>query len=270
MTARIDLRTRTIAASVGEVVRDARRLVGWSQRELAARAGTSQATVWRLETEQAPRLDAVTVDRVLQALGLRATLEINDRHLEDRRRQVDAVHALLNPYVERRLRRAGWQTATEVQIGDPEPRGWIDTLAFREADRALLVEETKTDLPDMGALQRSLTFYERASWATARRLGWRPLTVQVLTVCLDTSAVRQRLAGNRTGIAAAFPGQVDELAAWLRDPTARRPRGWTMALADPGSRATRWLRVALGDRRRPAPYADYADAARSSLARRTG
>ncbi|HEU0244618.1 MAG TPA: helix-turn-helix transcriptional regulator [Candidatus Limnocylindrales bacterium] len=267
MTARIDLRSRALGIVVADAIREARTLVGWSQRELAARAGTSQATVWRIETDRAGRLDARVVERILAALGLRPTLELNDRHLEDRRRQRDLVHAILNPQVDRRLRRAGWQTRTEVQIGDPEPRGWIDTLAYREADHALLVEETKTDLPDMGALQRTLTFYDRAAWATARRFGWHPRSVHVLVVCLDTTVVRQRLAANRTGLATAFPGRADAMHDWLRDPSAPPPRGWTLTLTDPASRSARWLRAGIADRRLPAPYEDYASAARTLPAR---
>jgi ribosome-binding protein aMBF1 (putative translation factor) len=58
MTARIDLRSRALGIVVADAIREARTLVGWSQRELAARAGTSQATVWRIETDRAGRLDA--------------------------------------------------------------------------------------------------------------------------------------------------------------------------------------------------------------------
>ena len=85
------------------------------------------------------------------------------------------VHAQVNGTVARRLERCGWRTATEVlDRRRTTPRGWIDLLAFREADRALLVEETKTDIPDMGGLQRSVAFYERTALSAARRLGWRP------------------------------------------------------------------------------------------------
>lgn len=262
MPTRVDLRSRTLGAVVAETVREARTLVGWSQRELATRAGTSQATIWRIETDRSGRLDALVTARVLAALGLRTTLEFDDRHLSDRRQQRDLVHSILNASVERRLRRAGWLTATEVQIGSQEPRGWIDTLAFRQSDRALLVEETKTDLVDVGALQRTVSFYERAAWAVARGRGWHPRTIHVLVVCLDTAVVRARLSVNRATIASAYPGRVEEMLRWVDGGTSQAPEGWTFGLADPGSRSRRWLRSGLGDRRLAAPYADYADAAR--------
>lgn len=262
MTSTIDLRGSTLSPALADLVRESRHLAGWSQRELAARAGTSQATIWRIETARSGHLDVAVVERVLVALGVRTRLTIDARHLDDRRRQQDFGHARLNPYVERRLVRDGWLTATEVQIGDPEPRGWIDTLAFRPADRALLVEETKTEIPDAGGLQRSLAFYERASWAVARRLGWHARTVHVLVVCLDTAAMRARLADNRGWLGSTFRGLVDDTQAWLRDPSRPAPTGWTLALADPASRSALWLGGARRERRTPAPYRDYADAIR--------
>lgn len=267
MAAPLDLRSRTIGPALADLVRDARRLIGWSQRELAARAETSQTMIWRIETGHAEHLDVAVIEHILAALGMRPRLEVQARHLEDRRRQQDLVHAILNPYVDRRLRRDRWLTRSEAQVGEPDPRGWIDTLAFRPADRALLVEETKTDIPDMGGLQRQLSSYERAAWAAAQRLGWRPRTVHVLVVCLDTGALRARLADNREGLSIAFPGLVDDALAWLSDPQRTAPQGWTIALADPASRSARWLRAARRVSRVPAPYADYADAARALVLR---
>ncbi|MGL6278248.1 MAG: helix-turn-helix domain-containing protein [Gaiella sp.] len=259
----LDLRHRTLGPALGELVRDARTLIGWTQRELAARALTSQAAIWRLETNQPGRVDLVVVERVLDALGMRGALAMDARHLADRRRQRDGVHARLTGYVARRLERGGWLTATEVPIGDGAPRGWIDLLAYRPADRALLIEETKTDIPDFGGLQRSVAFYDREGWASARRLGWRPACAAVLVVALDSAAMADRLAANRDLVTRAFPGSIDGLRAWLRTVEAPPPRGWSIALADPASRGARWLRAAdAGRRRHSPPYAGYTDAAR--------
>jgi hypothetical protein len=201
---------------------------------------------------------------VLDALGMRPSLGIEDRHLADRRRQADGVHASLNGYGARHLLRlGGWEPpATEVRIGEDVPRGWIDLMAFRPADRSLLVDETKTDIPDMGALQRSVAFYEREAPAVAQALGWRPVRTVVLVLGQDSRQFGRRLADNRELVRAAFPADVARMAAWLTDPAAPRPRGWTLAVADPASRGECWLRpTILGPRRRPPAYEDYADAA---------
>jgi len=254
--------------TLANLVRESRTLIGWSQRELANRAGTSHTAIWRIETALPGPMDLALVERVLAALGLRPSIGIDERHLADRRRQRDGVHGVLNGFLARRLVRLGaWEPpATEVQIGADVPRGWIDLLAFRPADRSLLVDETKTDIPDMGGLQRSVAFYEREAPRVATALGWRPLRTVVLVLGLDSRAFGRRLADNRDLVTAAFPGEVDRMAAWLADPSASRPRGWTLAVADPAFRGEHWLRpTTLGARRRPPAYEDYADAARRLL-----
>ena len=61
----LDLGRRGFAPQLADVVRDARLLVGWTQRELAAKANTSQAAVWRIENALGPHLDLLLVERVL-------------------------------------------------------------------------------------------------------------------------------------------------------------------------------------------------------------
>ena len=261
-TETIDLGTTDVVRRVARLVRDTRNLVGWSQRELAARAGVAQATVCRVESGTAGSLDIVTTGRLFAALGLRAHIDVDDFRLDDRRRQQDGVHAQVNGFVARRLERWGWRTAMEVLIGDGNPRGWIDLLAYREADRALLVEETKTDIPDMGGLQRSVAFYERMAMSAARRLGWWPRHVAVLVVLLDSEAVARRLVDNREIVRRAFPVPIREMSAWLADPECPMPNGWAMGTCDPASRAAAWLRpTTLGSRRLAPAYRGYADAA---------
>jgi transcriptional regulator with XRE-family HTH domain len=263
---RIDLAGGSVASSVARAIREARLLVGWTQRELAARAQVSQATVCRAESGAAASLDMVVVGRLLSALALRSQIEIDDFRLGDRRRQQDGVHAVINGYSAKRHERCGWHTATEVLIGAETPRGWIDLLAFREADRALLVQETKADIPDMGGLQRSLAFYERSAVAVARGLGWDARSVTVLVAALDTEAVARRLVDSRDLVVRVFPAPVRSTAAWLADPGMPRPRGWTLATCDPASRAAAWLRpTTLGSRRSAPVYRDYADAAERLL-----
>jgi transcriptional regulator with XRE-family HTH domain len=251
-----------LAAGLADVVREARRLIGWSQRDLAARAQTSQTMVSRIERAKVSTLDALVVERVLTALGIRGALALNGRHLDDRRRQRDAVHVRLTGAVARHLERDGWQTATEVLLGDGAPRGWIDLLAFRPADRSLLIEESKTEILDLGALQRSLSFYEREAWAAARHLDWRPLRAVVLCAALDSEAVARRLLENRDIVSRTFAAPVLAIAAWLRDPDQAAPRNWALGMVDPAVRGRQWLRQSpVGGHRRAHAYANYAEAA---------
>jgi transcriptional regulator with XRE-family HTH domain len=257
----------TLGLHLGPLIVDARRLIGWSQASLAMRSGTSQSTISRIEAGKASALDVLVVERILRALGMRLTIGVDARHLADRRRQADGIHARLVGYEDRRLVRLRWQTALEVELPGPHgPRGWIDLMAFRETDRALIVDETKGELDDMGALQRSLAFYEREAWAAARRLGWHPRSVTVICVALDSEAVARRVDANRDVVARAFPAHVAGTAAWIASPDAPRPAGWTLAVADPLYRGAKWLKSTVSRERRTVPaYRDYAEAARLML-----
>jgi transcriptional regulator with XRE-family HTH domain len=260
--ATVDLTRAAIGPWLATLLQRGRSLVGISQADLARRADTSEATIWRLEHGKADHIDLAVVERVLAALGMRGSLSVQGRHLDDRVRQRDGVHAVCNGYGGRRVRRFSWETVLEAMIGRDRPRGWIDLLGYRVADGALLVDETKSDLPDMGALQRSVAFYEREAPHVARDLGWDVRSVTVVVLALDTEVVARRLADSRAIVAQAFPGDVRTLDAWIRDQRAPRPRGWTLAMIDPASRGDVWLRrpVVGSVRRRPA-YAGYADAA---------
>ena len=65
-----------LALDVGEKVRDAREAAGLSQRELAARMGTSQAAVARLEAGGVGAT-LTTLQKVAAALDLKITVELS-------------------------------------------------------------------------------------------------------------------------------------------------------------------------------------------------
>jgi transcriptional regulator with XRE-family HTH domain len=257
------------AREIAGIIRDARRLAGWSQAELAARAGASQPALSRIETGRNAGVDLDAAGRFLAALGMSADLTVRALHLQDRERQTDAVHSVMSGFIARRLERWDWPSVLEAQIGDVVPRGWIDLVAYRKSDRSLLVEETKTDIPDMGGLQRSLSFYQSRAWEVARGLGWRPTRIVVLVVALDSETIARRLADNREVITRVFPARTGDVVAWLSDPAKPAPNGWAIGTCDPASRERAWLRpTTLGARRRAPAYRDYAHAAASLRIRR--
>jgi ribosome-binding protein aMBF1 (putative translation factor) len=65
-----------LALDVGEKLRDAREAAGISQRELAARMGTSQAAVARLEAGGVGAT-LTTLQKVAAALDLKVTVELS-------------------------------------------------------------------------------------------------------------------------------------------------------------------------------------------------
>jgi transcriptional regulator with XRE-family HTH domain len=250
-----------IGVQIARVVRDVRVGFGWSQRELARRAGCSQSMIARLESGDARHLDLALADRVIRELGVRPSFDARLPGLADRRRQQDRVHARCCGYVGRHLSALGWEVRHEVEVGGGRGRGWIDLLAFRPADGGLFCPEMKTELHDAGAIQRTLAWYERESWAAARAIGWRPKRLGSALVLLCTAECDERVADNRVLLSQAFPANASALMDWLREPSAPLPPR-AVAMVDPRSRRRDWLRSTRRDgRRTAAPYRDYADAA---------
>lgn len=114
--------------------------------------------VARLESGRLRQLDAVLVDAVLGELGIRLSTNQAALALADRQRQRDLVHARCCGYAGRHLTRYGWEVRHEVEVGGGRTRGWIDLLAYREADGGLFCPELKTELNDAGAVQRTLSW----------------------------------------------------------------------------------------------------------------
>lgn len=259
---RISLAPESYAWVIGALIRDARLTIGWSQDEVAERAMTSQTMVWRIETGGADRVRIDVMDRVVRALGMRWELDVQARHLEERADQLDPVHAALVGSVAGRLARAGWDVETEVPTGGQAPTGWIDLAAYRPTDAALFLGEIKADLPDVGAMQRQIGWYEQASARVAQRLGWRPARTVVGLICLDSQAISDRLAANRDLLRQAFRGRPSDLARWLVDDQSFPPDGRTVVVTDlAGYRSLGFRRSRLHGPERPTAYAGYADAA---------
>jgi hypothetical protein len=251
-----------IGRRLGSSIKATRCAIGWSERELAGRLGTNQAAVQRLEAGRQVHVDVRLATAALDALGIRLTIDANPIGLAGRREQRDLVHARCCGYVARELTRRGWQVRTEVEIGEGRFRGWIDVLAYRASDGALLVIEIKTEVDDFGRILRSLGWYVRSSREAARTIGWRPRIVVPALVALATVETDARLAGNIDLIRNDLPGGADALAAWIDDPSASPPQP-TVALIDPISRRRAWLwRTRTQGRRSASPYQDYRYAAR--------
>ena len=167
---------------IARAAADLRDIHGWTQDELAARAGISQGMISAIEHARVPGLTMARAEQVLGALGATLVISVDAPFLGDRDRQRDPAHARCSAYVTARLRRAGWEVAAEVEVGGDRSRGWIDVLAFHPSTRQLLVIEIKTEIRDLGAIERTLGWYERESQWSARRLGWQASTP---TGCLD-------------------------------------------------------------------------------------
>jgi transcriptional regulator with XRE-family HTH domain len=245
---------------IGAAVASLRGTIGWTQKELGSRAGMSQSEVCRVERGLLVDVPFDTAERLLAAMGARLMISVDAPFLGDRQRQREPAHARCSAHVTSRLRQAGWEVATEVEVGGDRSRGWIDVLAYHPATGWLLVIEIKTEIHDLGAIERSLGWYERDAIVAARRLGWRPKGSIGCLLLLATAANDARASANRESFELGFPTRARELAE-IVDGTAGPFRlGRAVAMIDPLSRRAGWLRaLRLDGRREPAPYVDYAE-----------
>lgn len=255
----IDRRLQLIEVA-GVTVRAARLEIGWSQRELSRRSGVAQSLICRLETGRCRDLRVGVLDRLFVALGVRYWLGIDPPVIN--RPQRDFVHALCSAQVCRRLIAAGWLVEREVEVGNERVRGWIDLLAYHPASGTLLVIEVKTELADLGAIERSIRWYEREAIRAARRLGWRSATVASALLVLESRANDERIQLSAAAFDVGFPGRAPELRSVIAGDAPTGGRRF-LAMIDPRSRRANWLRATRSDGRRTAsPYVDHIDAVR--------
>jgi transcriptional regulator with XRE-family HTH domain len=247
---------------VEDAIKEVRFEIGWAQAELGRRADVSQAWISMIEGGHAPNLSIDAADRLLSIMGARLVITVDAPFLGDRRRQRDPAHAKCVAHVAGRLRTAGWEVLTEVEVGGDRSRGWIDILAFDALTGVLLVIEIKTEIHDLGAIQRSLGWYEREAWAAASRAGWRPGRIIGALLLLSTAANEARAQANRDILGEAFPARARALAdivAHAPTPTDGRSDR-AVAMIDPRSTRRLWLRpLRIDGRRSAAPYSDYAE-----------
>jgi transcriptional regulator with XRE-family HTH domain len=246
--------------TIAKSVHSTRLAIGWSQEDLGRRAKLSSSMVGKVERAEGD-LSLETTAAVLEALGVDVSLDLRAPFLADRRRQLEPAHARCVAFIQRNFERAGWLTAREVEIAHGRSHGWIDLLAFEPRTHALVVNELKTEIEDLGRIERTLAWYERAGWASAHDRGWRPRFVVGCLLVLDTERNHERLQANREALATGFPVRAPALSRWIADSQRPLPASArALALVDPLRRRTEWLRAApIDGRRTPAPYADYAD-----------
>lgn len=258
------LQTSRLAERGGRLIGDGRRALGLSQRDLSRRTGIPQSVISRFERGQACGIDLTRLEQLATALGGRVGLTFDAPFLADRVRQRDRVHAWCVGFVARRLRSAGWQVETEVEIEGAAGPGWIDVLAFHPESRWLLVIEVKTEIQDFGRIQRTLAWYEARAPKAARARGWAVDRTHACLLVLATEAVDLALSANRALAAAAFPARARNVAALVMNPgAAARPIGRSLAMIDPFGRRRDWVRpTRLDGRSTKAPHRDYASVVR--------
>jgi transcriptional regulator with XRE-family HTH domain len=245
---------------LGAAVVEIRATIRWSQHELSRRSGVPQSMISRIERGKLENPPLATIAVLLESMGGRLRVQVDPPFLLGRRGQLDAAHARMSGHIARRLEGKGWRVVTEVEVGGDRSRGWIDLLAFHPVTRLVLVIEAKTEIHDLGQIDRTLSWYEREAWAAARRIGWRPAAVTGCLLLLMTDQNDTAVRFNQESLKRLFPIRTSALCNIVEGtaPTLRR-RSRGLAMVDPRSKRRAWLRPTSDDgRRTPPPYLHYA------------
>jgi transcriptional regulator with XRE-family HTH domain len=233
-----------------------------TQEELARTVGVARSYVAGMEAGKVnPSLDVVR--RIGDALGLDLELIGRPPVVLDPR-STSVVHSRCSGYASRRFRSSGWLVAREVEIVHGRSHGWIDLLAFHSGTRTLVIVEIKTRVEDVGVIERQLAWYERsAPEVAADSFGWRPSSVASWLLLLQSDEVERAIRRDRELLQQVFPVRATGMRAVLTGASLATGPHRGLALIDPSSRRADWLIPTRSDgRRTPAPYRDYADAAR--------
>ncbi len=227
-----------LAHRLGNALRERRRAVGLTQREVAERTSLSQQEVSHLELGRGRATSSLTWAGVGAAVGLQLAAFFEQAPGADLPH--DIQHLRAQNLVIASSRPGGWEgTPESVVAGDgPRPRS-IDVLLAREARREAAVVEVWDLLLDGGAAMRGL---EAKVQLTRERLGpdWR---VEGLLIVRGTARNRALVRDLAPLFQARYPARSAEWLRALADPRAPMPGAGGFAWTDvAGTRqvAARW------------------------------
>jgi hypothetical protein len=135
-------------------------------------------------------------------------------------RMLNRGHARLHEAMARWLATVGgWLVLPEVSFAYGADRGVIDVVAWREADRALLVIELKTRIADINNLMATMDIRRRVLLRLARDRGWEPRVDGLWVVLAPARTNKRALAEHATVLRAKFPADGRAMRRWLTKPT---------------------------------------------------
>ena len=202
-------RADEIRRAVGRDVAAARRRRGWTQEQVAARIGTSQSAISRLERGVAP-LEVADLVRVAHALGVTPRVELGRDPLDG---PADAGHLAIQELLVRLARATAGAALVELPLGIGDRARSVDVCVHRGVSGELIIEEAWNRIGDVGSGLRS--FDRKLALATEAAVAFPipPRTVTGVWVVRATRANRELLATYPALFAARFPGSS---RAWVR------------------------------------------------------
>ena len=162
--------------ALGRLFRELRVRLGWTQLEVARRAGISQPTYSAIERGGIGRTGLANLRRVGDVLEVRLVIDARwrgaaiDRVLSSR-------HAAMAEVVTRMVLQAGWEVRPEVSFNHFGERGVVDLVAWHADTQTALLVELKTELVDPNRLLETADRRRRLAATIAQPLGWAPRMV---------------------------------------------------------------------------------------------
>jgi len=168
---------------------------GLRQRDVARKAGVSDATVSRIERGHVRTMTIGALDAVAAAVEVRLDHRARWRG-GDLEMLMSRAHSALAEVVITRLNGiGGWEVKPELSFAIYGERGVVDLLAWHEATRALVVIELKTEIVDVGELLGTLDRKRRLGAQIAATVGWiRPASVSMALLIADGRTNQRRVA----------------------------------------------------------------------------
>jgi transcriptional regulator with XRE-family HTH domain len=202
---------------IGRSIRAIRVRANWRQSDLADRCGLSRSFVSKVERGMIRDVDLDRLERLCLALGADLDVRVRWRG-EGLDRLLDEAHATLVDRLVGELQRVGWQTAVEVTFNEFGDRGSVDVLGWHERDRALLVVEVKSVVPDAQAALMPLDRKTRLGRKIGQLQGWEAATISRVLVVADRPINRRRINRLSSMFDAALPARNRAIRQWLRSP----------------------------------------------------
>jgi transcriptional regulator with XRE-family HTH domain len=204
---------------VGRALRLLRQRRGMTQTQLGRAAGVSQALVSLIERGHCGSVSLRTLRRVFAVVDAGCDLGMSWRGgaLD---RLLDEAHAGLVLRRAAALHDAGWTVAVKATYSVYGERGSIDVFRARAAERAVTVEEVKSDLTSLEQLGRKTD--EKVRLVRARlcreRFGFAPVAVGRILVLPDSATARRQVKRLAPALDVMFPARNWEIRRWLRAP----------------------------------------------------
>ena len=251
-------RLRERVARLGGEIRVARKRRGWTEGELADRAGLGRMVVSRLE-RGVGAVDLEVVERLGLALGIPVVVSLG----RDPQAEVaDAGHLAIQELVLRTAREQGFRVEVELPTRPAEPWRSIDVVLGDHARMSMVCVECWNTIGDIGAALRSSARKAAELESTAVGRWGDQAHVGLLWVVRATARNRDLVARYPEIFATRFPASSH---AWLAALGRRGdlPEQPGLVWCDVGAtRLTAWHRAGPGTDARRSPTNRPASGAR--------